>query len=70
MVAFKIKSLSGETISYEYGQDAELVKDDVGKYHVDISITASGKWYYRFFSTGIGHAAGETSFQVRKSAFS
>ncbi len=33
---------------YIYSTDAELVKDDTGDYHVDIDLTESGTWTYRW----------------------
>lgn len=47
-----------------YLTDDELVKDSTGAYHVNLSATENGTWYYRWFSTGTGQAAQETSFKV------
>lgn len=44
--------------------------DSTGKYHYDISATAPGRWYYRWYSTGVGQAADEGSFVVKESKFS
>ncbi len=56
---------AGVTTTYIYSTDAELVKDSTGKYHVDVSASEAGVWYYRFFSTGTGQAAEERQFKVR-----
>jgi len=45
------------------------VKAAVGSYYTDVVATDAGIWYYRFYSTGTGQAAGETSFRVRESSF-
>jgi hypothetical protein len=52
-----------------YGVDGALVKEQTGIYHVDISATAAGTYYVRFYSTGTGQAAVESSFCVQESRF-
>lgn len=47
-----------------YGTDAALVRDATGKYHVDISATTAGNWWYRFEATGTVTAANEAEFVV------
>lgn len=37
-----------EATAYEYGVDAEIVKDDVGEYHADIRFPTSGQAFYRW----------------------
>lgn len=63
-VLFRFKDPAGTTTTYTYGADAELVKDDTGRYHVDVDVDAEGVWFYRFESTGTGQAAGEDAFTV------
>lgn len=71
VVTFKFTDPLGSTTDYIYDVDPEvdpeLVRESVGHYHVDISIDEAGAWYYRWSSTGIGQAAEEDSFVVRKS---
>ncbi len=69
VVICKIKPPSGVVVIYTYGIDAALVKDSVGNYHLDVNANAPGVWRYRFYSTGIGQAAQEESFEVRPSYF-
>ena len=69
-VSFKLKNPAGTIVIYNYPADAQLVKDSVGHYHVDVDANAFGVWYYRFQSTGTGKAADEKSFSVPKSEFS
>jgi len=69
-VLFKFSDPSGNTTSYEYGADAELVKDGTGVYHVDIDCDEAGEWRWKFYSTGTGQAADEDSFIIDQSWFS
>ncbi len=68
-VTFKFKDPAGTTTTYLYGTDAELVRDSVGNYHVDLSPTVRGDYLYRYESTGTGQAAEEHSFSVRRGNF-
>jgi uncharacterized protein YfaS (alpha-2-macroglobulin family) len=65
----KVRKPEGTVTLYTYGVDGALVKAAAGNYYVDVPITASGVWYYRFYSTGIGQTAGETAFRVRVTYF-
>ena len=58
------KDPSDNLSTLEYGVDAALQKDGTGIYYVDISADESGTWYYRFYSTGTGQAAGEQTFEI------
>jgi hypothetical protein len=68
-VVCKIKDGAGTETSYTYGIDDELVKDEVGLYHLDVSIEISGTFYYRFRGTGAAQAAEEGEFEVDESEF-
>ena len=68
-VTFKVRDPPLNETEYVYGDDAEVVKDGVGVYHVDVSVDESGRWRYRWESTGTGQAAGEAEFSVRRSGF-
>jgi hypothetical protein len=52
--------------TYVYVTDVEVVKDATGSYYLRINANKAGRWYYRWFSTGTGQAAGERSFTVKK----
>ena len=70
VVKFEWKKPSANNhTEYTYGTDAELVKDGVGNYHVDLSATEAGGWLYRFYATGSGQCAGESYYNVRGSNF-
>lgn len=68
-VYFQYKTPAGVVTTYQYGNDVAVERSTTGTYHVDLDITASGLWYYRFYATGEGRAAGEAWFQVRLSQF-
>lgn len=47
-----------------------VVKDGVGLYHSDITITKpAGTWFYRFAGTGAAIGANETTFGVQQTQF-
>lgn len=50
-----------------YGVDGALVKDGVGKYHVDIYASLVGFWYYRFEGSGSLISANESTFYISQS---
>jgi hypothetical protein len=66
-----IKHPTGAVDTYVYGVDEELVRDSVGRYHVDVTIpiNESSIWYYRFEGTGTNAAPGEASFEALPSNF-
>ena len=68
-VMFKVKSPGGVVTTYTYGQDAALVRDATGVYHVDVSASEAGVYFYRFWSTGTGQAAAEGRFAVKGTYF-
>jgi len=63
-VFLKVKDPSGNTTIYTYGTDAELLKDSTGNYHIDVDANQSGRWQYRFWSSGSGQAAARGDFIV------
>lgn len=69
-ITFKVQSPSGTTTSYVYGTDAEIIKQDTGDYHIDYVPDESGRWHYRWSSTGSGTSiAMEGTFVVQGSVF-
>lgn len=66
-VFFKFKDPSGNVTSYTYPTDGELVKEATGLYYVDVDVDEGGDWWFRFFSTGSGQAAGEGTFWAEPS---
>jgi len=56
-VNLSVKSPNGTITTYVYGVDSEVVKDSAGVYHMDIDLNKRGRWYYLWWSTGVGQAA-------------
>lgn len=67
VVKFSFCTPDGTVTTYVYLDGAEIVRDDEGEYHVDISLDTKGTWYHRWFSTGNGQAAAEERIEVRPS---
>lgn len=51
-VTVKLLSPGGTQSSWVYGTDAELVKVNTGDYYIDVTPDASGRWAFRWESTG------------------
>ena len=56
-------------VEYEYGVDAEVIKSSTGIYYSDVSGDVVGKYFYTYYSTGAGQAAGENDFNIKESEF-
>lgn len=69
VVRFVVRNPRETETAYLYGTDAAVVKSATGNYYVDVSADYEGTWYYRYYSTGSGQAAGEGSFTVAFGAF-
>lgn len=69
VVTFKIKDPAEDETTFVFGVDSELVKDSVGNYHVDVPVNLDGYWRYKFQSTGVGQAAEERQFQIKRGFF-
>lgn len=69
-VTFKAYSPTGTTTTYVYSTDTELIRMNTGDYYVDFVPDESGRWFYRWSSTGTGTAiAIEGSLVVQSSVF-
>lgn len=66
-VIAKVKDPSGNTTTYTYGTDVELVKDSIGNYRIDVTADEAGEWFFRFEGTGTCVAVEESSFRSRSS---
>jgi hypothetical protein len=69
-VTVRVKTPSGVATAYVYGIDASVVKDSTGHYHIDVSVTETGIYRWRWEGTGAIQAAEEASITVRSSEFS
>ena len=63
-VVVTITDPSGVADALTYGVDAEVVKDEVGIYHVDVDADEAGTWNYKFQSTGTGQGVDIGTFRV------
>lgn len=45
---------------------ADIERDDVGNFHLDVVADQAGTWYFGFVSTGTGQAAAEHKFVVNE----
>jgi hypothetical protein len=64
VVKFKYIKPGLAAVTLTYLTDVEVVRDSQGMYHVDLDLDVSGKWYYKFFSTGVGQSAKIGTFLV------
>lgn len=64
-----VREPDGTITTKEHGQDAEVVNDSVGEYHLDFATTQVGRHHFRWYSTGSGQTAGESVFIIYESKF-
>lgn len=68
-VVCKFQAPDGTETTKTFGADAEVVKFSIGRYYLDLDITAAGTWYYRWNGTGDVKAAGEQALVARETQF-
>lgn len=61
-VTFRYADPLGAVTSFTY--PTTVVKEAVGIYHLDVSVTTPGTWWYDALSTGTGQARAEGNFVV------
>lgn len=54
----------GDETVWVYGEDNEVVRDDVGEYHADITLVYGGLYFARIEGEGSVQAASEETFLV------
>ena len=64
-LTFTFMDEEGNTTTYTYGTDAELVKSTTGTFYVDVVFDAHGMWFYRWEATGVRSGAQEGQFAVK-----
>lgn len=70
-ITFEMLSPSGEETSYVYGTDSELVRVNAGDYYVDFTVDESGRWHFRWTTTGSSMALLQAgSFVVQRDPWS
>ena len=69
-VTFKTMSPTRVETTYVYGTDDEMQRLSAGRYSADIVPDESGRWHYRWITTGTGKAiVMEGDFLVQYSVF-
>jgi hypothetical protein len=68
-VTFKFETPAGAETTYVYLTDAQLVRDSLGLFHVNLTASAHGIWKWRWQSTGDPTAAIEGEFRVNRTVF-
>jgi hypothetical protein len=68
-VILQIKRPDESIVQFRYNQDAALIRDSVGEYHLDYLITQDGTHYYKWSGTGNVYAAEESQFFVKRTQF-
>jgi hypothetical protein len=66
VVTVTVREPTGSRTPYTYGIGASVVRDSQGNYHLDHTVKTAGFHWYRWLSTGVGAAAAEQAFNVRK----
>lgn len=69
VVTGKVKPPGATTLNFPYGSSAQLVRDGIGLYHLDMVVTATGLWRYRWEGSGSASIAGEGTFDVSNTVF-
>lgn len=67
-VYFQFQLPDTSKVTYTYGVGGTVVKSAVGVYYADVSLGTAGTWYYRFYSTGTGQAAGDDQTMLVKAS--
>lgn len=69
-VTFRIRTPAGVESAYAFGgPGGEVVRDGLGLYHVDVTVTESGRWHFRTEGSAPAQAAEESSAYVRETLF-
>jgi hypothetical protein len=68
-ITFEIKTPSDVITTHIFGVDPNLIRDGVGVYHLDVTITEKGNWWYRMYGTGSCIASVENTFVGISSQF-
>lgn len=58
-VYFKVKDPENAEEEYQYGVDAEVIKEETGLYYLALDCDLKGKYYCRWLGTGVNKSAAE-----------
>lgn len=62
--SLKVRDPAGATTIYAY--PADIAKDAAGRFHMDLTPTAVGRYFYKWIATGTVVATREKSFRVAR----
>lgn len=68
-IKVKYKTPAGVETTKTYVTDAEVVRSSTGIYYIDLTLTQTGRWHYRWEGTGTIIATSEASLDVDASQF-
>jgi hypothetical protein len=68
-VLVRVKTPAGVTTTYTYGVDAQVVKEAVGRYYIDIDANAPNQWTVQWESAGTFKGAHQVRLTVLDSGF-
>ena len=68
VVTLKLRDPVGTETPLVYG-GGQVIRDSLGVYHCDLTLSVPGKWFVRWTGTGAIVAADELQFNVTASAF-
>lgn len=63
-LVFSYRVDQGTITKFTYGEDVELVRDSLGVFYIDVSLSTSGTYAYSFMAGGVIENAIEDSFKV------
>jgi len=69
VLLFKLISPTGTLSTYQYGLNPEVIRDGVGVYYIDISVSQVGSYHWRWEADGANRTSLDGSFIVRDSIF-
>lgn len=67
-VYFNLETPGGAKSTFQYNVGGTVQRSATGIYYADVSLGTAGTWYYRFYSTGTGQAAGSDQSIVAKAS--
>jgi hypothetical protein len=67
-VTVKVQDGAGTETTYLYSL-AQVTKNSVGNYSLNVTLTVAGRWWYRVAGTGAVIGAAENWFYVRNTEF-
>ncbi len=65
-IVVAVRDPAGTDTSYTYGSDAELERDGVGAYHIDIPAVLAGRHVVTWTTTGVPQLSESAEFHVKR----